>query len=204
MKKNEIREPQQARSIEKKKNIAYAGIRLFCEKGYHHTNTNEIAKEAGVSTGIVYHYFQNKKSILMAGIEEIVPKLDNDILKQLINSKNVADLSILISDLIDKYVNFHIAYKALHEEFQALRHTDSDVAEFMNQHENKFLTDISNLLPTVNFLPSHSAEKIDIIYHMIDQYCDSIVLNKRNSIDYDIMKQLIIDIVLFLTSEIKK
>ena len=49
-----IREPQQKRSIDKKNRIIEAGYKLFAEKGYFDTNTAEIAKEAGVSTGIIY------------------------------------------------------------------------------------------------------------------------------------------------------
>ena len=42
----------------------HTGHILFCEKGYYRTNTAEIAKAAGVSTGIVYSYFHDKKDIL--------------------------------------------------------------------------------------------------------------------------------------------
>ena len=61
---NEVRIPKQKRSIEKKDAIIRASYTLFCEKGYYKTNTAEIAKMAGVSTGIVYSYFQDKKDIL--------------------------------------------------------------------------------------------------------------------------------------------
>ena len=54
MSDNEIREPVQKRSIEKKEKIIKAGFDLICEKGYYNTNTAEIAKKAGVCTGIVY------------------------------------------------------------------------------------------------------------------------------------------------------
>ena len=56
MSTNNIREPIQKRSIEKKEKIIEAGFDLICEKGYYNTNTAEIAKAAGVSTGIVYQY----------------------------------------------------------------------------------------------------------------------------------------------------
>lgn len=42
-------------SLEKKEKIIKAGFNLMCKKGYYNTNTVEIAKFAGVSTGIVYH-----------------------------------------------------------------------------------------------------------------------------------------------------
>ena len=45
MSDNEIREPVQKRSIEKKEKIIKAGFDLICEKGYYNTNTAEIAKK---------------------------------------------------------------------------------------------------------------------------------------------------------------
>ena len=65
MKKNTtVREPIQKRSIEKKEKIIEYGFELICDKGYYNTNTAEIAKAAGVSTGIVYQYFNDKHDIL--------------------------------------------------------------------------------------------------------------------------------------------
>lgn len=42
-------------SLEKKEKIIKAGFDLMYKKGYYNTNTVEIAKFAGVSTGIVYY-----------------------------------------------------------------------------------------------------------------------------------------------------
>ena len=66
---NEIREPIQKRSIEKKEKIIKAGFELICEKGYYNTNTAEIAKVAGVSTGIIYQYFTDKRDIFIEGVK---------------------------------------------------------------------------------------------------------------------------------------
>ena len=70
MSSNEIREPVQKRSIEKKERIIKAGFELICENGYYNTDTAKIAKKAGVSTGIIYQYFKDKRDILMAGLEK--------------------------------------------------------------------------------------------------------------------------------------
>ena len=48
-----IREPSQKRSIETKRKIIEAGYNLFAKYGYYKINTAQIAKEAGVSTGIL-------------------------------------------------------------------------------------------------------------------------------------------------------
>ena len=73
--KNEVRQPQQERSIEKKNKIIEAGYQLFSEVGYYGTNTVEIAKRAGVSTGIVYGYFQDKRDILICVLEIYINKV---------------------------------------------------------------------------------------------------------------------------------
>ena len=65
----EIREPIKTTSIEKKQKIIDAGLKLFSEKGYYKTNTAKIAKAAGVSTGIVYQYFNDKKDILIYAVK---------------------------------------------------------------------------------------------------------------------------------------
>ena len=59
-----IRQPKQQRSIDKKERIIKAAYELFSENGYHGTVTSDIAKRAGVSTGIVYGYFADKRDIL--------------------------------------------------------------------------------------------------------------------------------------------
>lgn len=196
MSKSEIREPRQTRSIEKKNKIAKAGFRLFCEKGFYHTNTNEIAKEAGVSTGIVYHYFKDKKAIFLAAIDQMGPKFHIQMINNLHLSKDRKELEAFLSDIIDKDIKFHKIFKAAHEEFETLCHSDSDVAEYMSRTNNTSLSAIADALPLLGFNIPNSREKVDIAYHMIDQYCDAVVLNRRDGIDYDDMKKIIIETIL--------
>jgi TetR/AcrR family transcriptional regulator, fatty acid metabolism regulator protein len=46
--------------------ILDCAIRVFAEKGYHGTRISDIAKEAEIAYGLVYHYFKNKEDILDA------------------------------------------------------------------------------------------------------------------------------------------
>ena len=71
MSEYEIRKPIQKRSIEKKGKIIESGFELICEKGYYNTNTAEIAKNAGVSTGIVYQYFKDKHDIFIEALKNM-------------------------------------------------------------------------------------------------------------------------------------
>jgi AcrR family transcriptional regulator len=49
--------------------ILETALRLFCEKGYYATSIAEIAKQAGISKGLVYHYFKSKEEVLGALVD---------------------------------------------------------------------------------------------------------------------------------------
>jgi TetR/AcrR family transcriptional regulator len=48
---------------EKQDRIINAAIKEFAQKGYNSASTNEIVKEAGISKGLLFHYFQSKKQL---------------------------------------------------------------------------------------------------------------------------------------------
>ena len=49
---------------EKRQQILEAAVRAFARKGYHACRVGEIAEEAGVAYGLVYHYFGSKEELL--------------------------------------------------------------------------------------------------------------------------------------------
>lgn len=49
--------------------IVAGAMRLFAQNGYAHTTTRAIAGQAGISTGLMYHYFDSKEALLEAVFE---------------------------------------------------------------------------------------------------------------------------------------
>src|SRR6186997_1913416 len=49
---------------EKRNQILEAAVRVFASKGYHTSRVGDIAKEAGVAHGLLYHYFSSKEEVL--------------------------------------------------------------------------------------------------------------------------------------------
>ncbi len=49
---------------EKRRAILHAAVRVFAERGYHGCRIADVAREARVAYGLVYHYFQNKDELL--------------------------------------------------------------------------------------------------------------------------------------------
>lgn len=51
---------------ERREQILDAAMRLFGQKGYQGTSIRDIAREVGITEGLIYHYFENKEQLLEA------------------------------------------------------------------------------------------------------------------------------------------
>jgi AcrR family transcriptional regulator len=51
-------------ATDKRRQILDAAIRVFARQGFHSTRVSDIADEAGVAYGLVYHYFSSKDEVL--------------------------------------------------------------------------------------------------------------------------------------------
>jgi AcrR family transcriptional regulator len=51
-------------SEEKRRLILDAAVRVFAHKGFHTSRVGDIAEEAGVAHGLLYHYFASKDEVL--------------------------------------------------------------------------------------------------------------------------------------------
>jgi TetR/AcrR family transcriptional regulator, fatty acid metabolism regulator protein len=51
---------------EKRRQLLDAAVRVFARKGFHASRVGDIAEEAGVAHGLLYHYFRSKNDVLEA------------------------------------------------------------------------------------------------------------------------------------------
>ena len=54
----------QTATADKRRQILDAAVRVFARQGFHSTRVSDIADEAGVAYGLVYHYFSSKDEVL--------------------------------------------------------------------------------------------------------------------------------------------
>jgi AcrR family transcriptional regulator len=51
-------------SVDKRRLILDAAVRVFAKRGFHTSRVGDIAEEAGVAHGLLYHYFSSKDEVL--------------------------------------------------------------------------------------------------------------------------------------------
>lgn len=188
-----IREPKQQRAIEKKEKIIEAGFTLICKNGYHNTNTAEIAKEAGVSTGIVYQYFKDKYDILIEGLEKYGDKIFFPMLDSNTLSFDKDGFDGMLKKMIKQYISNHKLSNIAHEEIMSMVHSDKLVAEYYYKRELEMTNTIKEILLNNNFKDNYLNEKVHIMRGLIDNLCHEITFHKHDNMNYDLMTELVID-----------
>ena len=194
----EIRNPIQKRSIEKKQNIIKYGFELICQKGYHNTNTAEIAKAAGVSTGIVYQYFNDKRDIFLQGIEQYSRSLLFPINEILSKNTKKFDLETEFNNVIKTLIKNHKLSESAHEEIYSLQHSDPEVAQIFFNQEIEATNKLIEVLESNNIKTDNINEKAHLIISMIDNLCHETVYHKHKNMDYEVMKSIVIQTIINL------
>ena len=199
---NKIRNPIKKNAKEKKQKIIENGFRLMCEKGYHNVTTIDIADISGVSTGIIYQYFNDKFDIFLSGVKNysnnimfpLIDILDN----KKISSTNIKDI---INEIIEKLIKSHKMEKKAHEELMAMSHLYEDVSLVFKENELLLTDKIYNLLADIEIKKTNLKEKIHIAMGLIDNYCHEVVYHKHQNLDYQKMKIEVINTIDYMINK---
>jgi AcrR family transcriptional regulator len=68
---------------ERRGQIVGAAVKLFSERGYYTTTMQEIARAAGISTGLVYQYVRDKDDVLLLALKLVLDTYEREIPRQL-------------------------------------------------------------------------------------------------------------------------
>ena len=193
----EIRIPIKKSSIEKKERIIKLGFELMCLKGYHNVTCLDIAKYANVSTGIIYQYFRDKHDIFVEGVKDYSNKIMFPIIDIFENKcKTLSNLEEILNEIIDNFIKTHVMKKEAHEELMAMSYLDNLVGEIFIEQEINMTNKIVNIFKTNNIKLDNLEEKVHISVNLIDNLCHEIVYHKHEEMDYESMKNIVINIIL--------
>lgn len=196
-----IRNPQQERSIDKKNRIINAGYELFSENGYYNTNTVQIAKRAGVSTGIVYGYFRDKKDILREVTSLYMEKVTKPILNLFDSLEAPFDTRDLVCKIVDLVISAHGENAGIHEALHSLTHTDPEISAQFIGLEDELTLKIADRLTRLNVLKEDAKEKVHFAMDVLQSFAHEYIYDHHEYIDYDIFKTLVTDCLVSLINK---
>ena len=196
---SDVRIPTQQRSIEKRERIIKYGFELMCNEGFHNINTVDIAKYTGVSTGIIYQYFNDKREIFIEGVKNYSNNITFPMIDVLIDIKlDKNNLEEVIRRIINEFVKNHTMSKKAHEELMAMSHLDKDVRKIFTNNEIAMSERIVNYLKDSGFILTNIHEKVHIIIGIVDNYCHEVVYHKHDILNYDLMEDELIKTIEFI------
>ena len=193
---SETRIPTQKRSIEKRNRIIEKGFELMCEKGYYNVSTPDIAEIAGVSTGIIYQYFNDKKDIFIEGVKNYSNKIMFPMLN-ILEKENIKieNAECLLKNMINSFIENHSISKRAHEELMAMSHLDDDVSNIFKDFEFEMTNKIVDIFKYNNIEIENPIEKIHMIIGIIENLCHEMVYHKHKDLNYDIMQDEVVKVI---------
>lgn len=184
----EKKQPLQARAVNTKKIIIEAAIKLFKKNGYKKTNTTLISKEAKVSIGIVYSYFDSKKELLELWLNSLLERCDEYFYNQFKLREYEVELPMIISNIIEKVNDYFFSSPISKEKDD----------EFLNQTLNHFYKKAQTIFIKscydAGILFKNQYETTHIILKLIKNYNEDIE-NNLNGLNKDIIKEKYINMI---------
>lgn len=99
--------PSQQRAQQTVDAILEATARILVEQGWDKTNTNMIARRAGVSIGSLYQYFPNKESLVVALNRRHAQNVHSMIKKEMVHCADTP-LKVAVAALVHVIVTAHL------------------------------------------------------------------------------------------------
>lgn len=168
------REFRQKRSRVSYERILVAALQLYGEKGFHATQTPDIAKRAGMSVGGLYRYFADKHQIFLEVVHRALEhnRLEQDRMVAMVEAQ-LAEGEIDLRRVVQQVVDW--TWKALHpvppdllRTFAAMAYVDSAFAELSDhydRYERQAFARVLGKLTSRSRIPSPlaAARLVDVI-----------------------------------------
>ncbi len=148
---NNIRPALQGRSRDKRDRLINAGLRVFSRSGYAEARMADVAAEAGVSVGVLYQRFADKRAFFEVIVDTLAEQLErgvNEFFLEAEKADQAWDLPGLIErvvatlvEMIERDVGFFLALITVGEEVPAAIERIAVVDRLRAQRLHRFITE---------------------------------------------------------------
>ena len=135
-KQSKPRIPRQQRGIKTKKQITEAAMKLFSEKGFHSTNTKEIAQAAGISIGCFYSYFEDKRTIFIEVLKLYFEQFNRIIISKIsLLDPEQDNKKEFLKAVIKSILEAHQVFTNFHNELIVMGFSDPFIGKMISEQE---------------------------------------------------------------------
>lgn len=131
------------KALERREQLIDAALQVFAEKGFDASTIKDIAAAAGVTDGLIYHYFSSKEELLWAVVERrsFLP-----ILREMMAVCENAPASEVLPRVAEEFLDLLYQNAPVSTMFIRESQTNSAVAERLGQLSHEGLSLIADYL----------------------------------------------------------
>ncbi|GAV15201.1 TetR/AcrR family transcriptional regulator [Paenibacillus sp. NAIST15-1] len=151
---------RQQKALETKNKLIDSALRVFSEKGYDSSTTKDIAREAEVTDGLIYHYFNSKEELLWAILEKHT--LNHEL-------KNTATMDPLQNQPLDVMLNMYFAnlMDMLHEKKELIVMFFGEAQRNQEVRNRLVMTIEEGIQPLYQLLKQHVSRDDEYLFSAI-------------------------------------
>jgi AcrR family transcriptional regulator len=159
------RQPRQARSQERVKQILNVAEQMFITEGYNATTTNAIAARAGVPIGSLYQFFPDKGAIVQALAVRYMEALQQRF--KALHSAETSQMSLsrYVDQIIDAIEQFFNDYPGYHAIFMQVQDAMPELEAIESDADSQLIQDWANILS--QYYPGRESADYETITFML-------------------------------------
>ena len=162
--------PRRGSPEQTRERLLQTASEIFNRVGYHRTDSNQIAHEAGYATGTFYKHFKDKQELFLAVYERWVAtewEAVEDVLSAGGTPRQIARA------LVDLSISFHTRWRGLRSSLLVLVHSDAEVRRFYRDQRRKQLDVMARIRKQIG-APNRTREEDAIHLYMTERVFDAI------------------------------
>jgi AcrR family transcriptional regulator len=182
-----IDRPRRGSPAQTRERLITAAANQFNRFGYHGTDSNTIAKDAGYATGTFYKHFPGKREIFLAAYERWLVAQWKEIGDELSRMRNARETA---RRLVELSIKFHTEWRGLRASLMELVFSDPEARKFFRTQRRRQLDLIQELRSRFG-LPARTSEQDAIHLYMTERVFDAIGQGEIQSLGLD--KNMVIE-----------
>ena len=162
---------------EKQERMINASLKIFALYGYQYASTDEIVKEAGISKGLLFHYFGSKLGLYAFLADYCVRFLKMEVSN--LNNEKETDYFVILKDIESAKLSALKKFPYLQQYLSSMeKETDSDAANATNEQRASLLMVYQEMMKKADYSKLRAEADAKRVSKMCDMVLKGLMLEE--------------------------